>query len=243
MGRLAGRTAIITGASQGIGRAIVDLFAEEGARVYAADLNEPQPAFDASPVSFFRMDVSSEAGWSALIAEIEADGSVADILINNAGTGGSQLPLDQETVADWERVIAVNQTGVFLGMRAVLPGMRAKGDGAIVNISSVWGVTAVPHVAAYQATKAAVRHLSKHAAVAYARDNIRVNSVYPGLTATPAILMNQATAVSDAVLAATPMGRMGEPRDIAQGCLYLASDEARFVTGAELAIDGGYLAQ
>lgn len=243
MGRLTGRTAIVTGASQGIGRAIVDLFTEEGARVFAVDLNEPQQIFDSAAVSFFKMDVSSEAGWAALLPMIEADGSVADILINNAGTGGSQLPLDQETLAGWEHVIAVNQTGAFLGIRAVLPGMRRNGAGAIVNISSVWGVTAVPHVAAYQVTKAAVRHLSKHAAVAYARDNIRVNSIFPGLTATPAILLTQDRVVSDAVLSVTPLGRMAEPRDIAHGCLYLASDEARFVTGAELAIDGGYLAQ
>jgi NAD(P)-dependent dehydrogenase (short-subunit alcohol dehydrogenase family) len=129
MGRLTGRTAIVTGASQGIGRAIVDLFIEEGARVFAADLQAPPENFESEVASFFKMDVSSEAEWAALLAMIEADGSVADILINNAGTGGSQLPLEEETLAGWDRVIAVNQTGAFLGIRAVLPGMRRKGAG------------------------------------------------------------------------------------------------------------------
>ena len=142
----------------------------------------------------------------------------------------------------WDRVIAVNQTGVFLGMRAVLPGMRAQKSGSIINVSSIWGVAAVPGAAAYHATKAAVRHLTKHVAVTYAVDNVRANSVHPGIIATPMVLVDQAEETSAAVVRATPLGRMGQPIELAQGMLFLASDASSFMTGAELIIDGGYLA-
>jgi NAD(P)-dependent dehydrogenase (short-subunit alcohol dehydrogenase family) len=243
MGRLSGKSAIITGAARGIGRAAAELFAAEGAAVYATDVNAPEVPFASQAVSFSIMDVASDAGWRALVDLVTERHGGVDILVNNAGIGGSQLPLADETLESWNRVIAVNQTGVFLGMQSVLPAMRAKRSGSIINVSSIWGISAVPGAAAYHATKAAVRHLTKHAAVAYAADNVRVNSIHPGIIATPMVLQDQAEATSAAVVAATPLRRMGQPIELANGMLFLASDESSFMTGAELVIDGGYLAQ
>ncbi len=243
MARLKDKVAIITGGARGIGRATAELFAREGAQVYVTDVKAPEPPYEDPAIHFSVMDVASEQGWSDLVDGIVARHGAVDILVNNAGIGGSQLALADENMADWDRVIAVNQTGVFLGMRAVLPGMRAKKAGSIINFSSIWGIAAVPGAAAYHATKAAVRHLSKHAAVTYAIDNIRVNSVHPGIIATPMVLDDQADETSAAVVAATPLGRMGQPIELANGVLFLASDESSFVTGTELVIDGGYLAQ
>jgi len=243
MGRLAGKSAIITGAARGIGRAAAELFAREGATVFATDVNPPEVPFESQDIHFSVMDVASEVGWRTLVSEVIERHGAVDVLVNNAGIGGSQLPLADETIGDWDRVIAVNQTGVFLGMRAVLPSMRAKRSGSIVNVSSIWGIAAVPGAAAYHASKAAVRHLTKHAAVTYAADNVRVNSIHPGIIATPMVLEDQADETSAAVVAATPLGRMGQPIELANGMLFLASDESSFMTGAELVIDGGYLAQ
>ncbi len=243
MARLQDKVAIITGGGRGIGRATAELFASEGAQVYVTDVRAPEPPYEDPAIHFSIMDVASEQGWSDLVDGIVARHGAVDILVNNAGIGGSQLPLADENIADWDRVIAVNQTGVFLGMRAVLPGMRAKKAGSIINFSSIWGIAAVPGAAAYHATKAAVRHLSKHAAVTYAADNVRVNSIHPGIIATPMVLEDQAEETSAGVVAATPLGRMGKPIELANGVLFLASDESSFVTGTELVIDGGYLAQ
>jgi NAD(P)-dependent dehydrogenase (short-subunit alcohol dehydrogenase family) len=173
---------------------------------------------------------------------VTANGQGVDILVNNAGIGGSYQSIAEENRADWQRVLDVNLTGVFLGMREVLPSMRARKAGSIINFSSIWGNAAVSGVAAYHATKAAVRHLTKHAAVTYAADNVRVNSIHPGITSTP-VIATQAEEVTAKVIAATPLGRMAQPIEIAQGVLFLASDESSFMTGAELVIDGGYLAQ
>ncbi|CDO38930.1 MULTISPECIES: glucose 1-dehydrogenase [Sphingomonadaceae] len=243
MGRLQGKVAIITGGGRGIGRATAELFAREGAQVHVTDVNPPDAPYDDPAIRFSIMDVANEGQWAELVEGIVARHGAVDILVNNAGIGGSQLPLADENLADWDRVIAVNQTGVFLGMRAVLPGMRAKRAGSIVNFSSIWGIAAVPGAAAYHASKAAVRHLTKHAAVTYAPDNVRVNSIHPGIIATPMVLEDQAEETSAGVVAATPLGRMGQPIELANGVLFLASDESSFMTGAELVIDGGYLAQ
>ena len=243
MGKLNGKTAIVTGAARGIGRATVELFADEGATVYATDVNSPSPPFESDRVHFVTMDVSDENAWRILSDRVLSQSRSIDVLVNNAGIGGSQLPLADEGLDSWQRVIAVNQTGVFLGMRAVLPAMRAQKSGSIVNISSIWGISAVRGAAAYHASKAAVRHLTKHAAVTYAAENIRANSVHPGIVGTPMVLVDQAEATSAAVVAATPLGRMGLPIELAKGILFLASDDSSFMTGAELVIDGGYLAQ
>ncbi|MFM0097178.1 SDR family oxidoreductase [Paraburkholderia nemoris] len=242
-GQLAGKVALITGAARGIGRAAAELFASEGAFVFATDVKQPDAPFLERNISFSVMDVANEADWRDVVQAIKAKHGGVDILVNNAAIGGSQLALADENVADWNRAIATNLTGVFLGMREVLPGMRAKKSGSIINVSSIWGISAVAGAAAYHATKAAVRHLTKHAAVTYATDNVRVNSIHPGIIATPMVLEDQAEETSAKVVAATPLGRMGQPIELAKGMLFLASNESSFMTGAELVIDGGYLAQ
>jgi NAD(P)-dependent dehydrogenase (short-subunit alcohol dehydrogenase family) len=243
MGTLDNKIAVITGAARGIGRATAELFVYEGATVYATDISETTASFENERIHFSTMDVADERAWRDLISSITAQHGSVDILVNNAGIGGSQLPIADETLESWDRVVAVNQTGVFLGIRAVLPSMRAQKSGSIINVSSIWGVAAVPGAAAYHATKAAVRHLTKHVAVAYAADNVRANSIHPGIIATPMVLVDQAEETSAAVVRATPLGRMGQPIELARGVLFLASDESSFMTGAELIIDGGYLAQ
>ena len=243
MGTLDNKIAVITGAARGIGRATAELFVYEGATVYATDISETTASFENERIHFSTMDVADERAWRDLISSITAQHGSVDILVNNAGIGGSQLPIADETLESWDRVVAVNQTGVFLGIRAVLPSMRAQKSGSIINVSSIWGVAAVPGAAAYHATKAAVRHLTKHVAVAYAADNVRANSIHPGIIATPMVRVDQAEETSAAVVRATPLGRMGQPIELARGVLFLASDESSFMTGAELIIDGGYLAQ
>jgi 3alpha(or 20beta)-hydroxysteroid dehydrogenase len=243
MARLADRIALITGGARGIGRATAELFAAEGARVIATDVGAPSPRFADPQITFTRLDVASESDWKTVVAGIIASHGSIDILVNNAGIGGSQAVIDRESLVDWNRVVAVNQTGVFLGMREIIPHMRAHRRGSIVNFSSIWGISAVAGAAAYHATKGAVRNLTKNAAVTYAGDGIRVNSIHPGIVATPMVLDEQPKSVSDAVIAATPLKRMAQPKELAYGCLFLASDESSFVTGTELVIDGGYLAQ
>ena len=174
--------------------------------------------------------------------DVSAASGGVHVLVNNAGIGGFQQSLAEENRTDWQRVIDVTLTGVFLGMREVLPAMRARNGGSIITFSSIWGVAAVLGLPAYHATKAAVRHLTKHVAVTYAADKVRVNSIHPGITATP-VLENQAEETTAKVIAAMPLGRMAKPIEIANGVLFLASDESSFMTGAELVIDGGYLAQ
>ena len=243
MGRLNGKVALITGGARGIGRATAELFAEEGAQVEVADFGLPDPPFDHPAIHFSSHDTSSESAWAELVTAIEARHGRIDILINNAAIGGSALALADERLSDWNRAIEVNLTGVMLGMRAVLPLMRSRRSGSIVNFSSIWGNAAVTALAAYHATKGGVRTLTKHAAVTYAPDNVRVNSIHPGITGTVPVLVDQPAEATAAIVAATPLGRIAQPIEIARAVLFLASDEASFVTGSELIVDGGYLAQ
>ena len=159
-----------------------------------------------------------------------------DVLVNNAGVGGSPAVLADTTLEDWQAVVAVNQTGSFLGMKHVIPLMRERGGGSIVQISSTFASRGVPELAGYSTTKAAVAGLAKHAAMSYVGDNIRVNSLHPGLIDTPLV----ADAPTEAIIAATPMGRRGRPEEVAYAALFLASDEASFITGIELYVDGGF---
>jgi NAD(P)-dependent dehydrogenase (short-subunit alcohol dehydrogenase family) len=242
MGRLSGKVVLVTGAACGRGRAAAELFACEGAKVIATDVNDPQPAYADDGINFSKMDVANENDWKTIIASIVSRYGRLDVLVNNAGIGGSFESIENETVDAWNRVVAVNQTGVFLGMREVIPVMRSQNGGSIINLASIWGLVAVPNIAAYHATKGAVCSLTKNAAVNYAADGIRVNSLHPGIVATPTI---QALPHADnnAVVARTPLGRMAQPIELAYGMLFLASDESSFMTGSELVIDGGLTAQ
>ncbi|QIQ03542.1 SDR family NAD(P)-dependent oxidoreductase [Streptomyces liangshanensis] len=241
MARLAGKVALVAGATRGIGRSVAELFAAEGATVIGGGTSVPEAGSAENGVAFVRLDVTDEQGWDAVVSRLVERHGKLDILVNSAGGGGYSSIADS-TVEDWRRTVDLIQTGTFLGMRRVIPVMRENGGGSIVNISSIWGSAAIPAAAAYQAAKAAVEQMTRNAAVTYVGDGIRVNTVIPGITATP-LIENQAQEITDLVVAATPMKRIARPIDIAYGCLYLASDEAAFTTGAALAIDGGYLAQ
>lgn len=243
MNRLKDKVAIITGAANGMGHETAKLFAEEGALVIATDVADgPSTPYGHSNIQFMRHDVTSEADWRSVVSDVVAQHGRIDVLVNNAGIVGSYASIDDFTLDDWNKVIAVDQTSVFLGIREVGPHMRKAGKGSIVNISSVWGITGVSGVPGYQAAKGAVRTLTKNAAITYAKDNVRVNSIHPGIIFTP-LVQAQAEELNAAVIAATPLGRAGQPREIAYGTCFLASDEASFVTGAELVIDGGLVAQ
>ncbi len=238
--RLQGKVALITGAASGIGHAVAELFAREGATVIASDIIPPVEAYS-DGIEAATLDVTREDDWARTVAAIVAKHGRLDVLINNAGIIAYE-PLHELDMANWQKMIAVDQTGVFLGMREAVRAMRGQKSGSIVNISSIWGNAGVSGAHAYQAAKGAVRNMSKNAALTYVGDGIRVNSVHPGFIHTP-LTDAQAQALNTVVIGSTPMQRGGTPLEVAYGCLFLASDEVSFVTGTELVIDGGYLAQ
>ena len=238
--RLNDKVVLVTGAASGIGRAVVELFAKEGATVVASDIAAPRADYPAG-VQSLRLDVTSEAEWAQAVEAVIARHGRLDVLVNNAGIIAYE-PLHELGLEAWHRMIAVDQTGVFLGMREAVRAMRERKAGSIINISSIWGSAAVAGAHSYHAAKGAVRNMSKNAALTYVADGIRVNSVHPGFIHTP-LTDAQAADLNQAVIDATPMKRGGTAMEIAYGCLYLASDESSFVTGTELVIDGGYLAQ
>lgn len=238
--RLHEKVALVTGAASGIGRAVVELFVKEGATVFASDIASPERAYS-DGIEAMLLDVTSEPDWARAVDAIVRKHGRLDVLINNAGVIAYE-PLHELEMSAWMKMIAVDQTGVFLGMREAVRVMRRHKTGSIVNISSIWGSAAVAGAHSYHAAKGAVRNMSKNAAMTYAADGIRVNSVHPGFIHTP-LTDAQASDLNEAVIASTPMKRGGRPIEVAYGCLFLASDEASYVTGAELVIDGGYLAQ
>jgi NAD(P)-dependent dehydrogenase (short-subunit alcohol dehydrogenase family) len=248
--RLANKVAIVTGAASGMGAATARRFAREGAKVVVADmLEEDGKAVAAAIVSaggsaaFMALNVADEANWNAVVANTVAQFGKLDILVNNAGISGSAVNDLLET-GIWERVMAVNCTGVFLGTAAAVPFMQKNGGGSIVNISSISGVVGQTMVhMSYNASKGAVRTMTKSTAVQFGKDNIRCNSVHPGLM--PPMRTSGATAdpvVRAKMLRAVPLGRNGEVDEVANATLFLASDEASYITGSELYVDGGYLA-
>jgi NAD(P)-dependent dehydrogenase (short-subunit alcohol dehydrogenase family) len=243
MDRLKGKTALVTGAGRGIGRAIAEAFASEGATVLATGRGATSEFADglADHLEWHQLEVSSEADWRRVVAHADEVAGGVDVLVNNAGIITYDLP-HEVTLEDWNRVIAVNQTGTWLGMREVIPSMLRRGSGSIVNVSSIWGNAAVAGAHAYHASKGAIRQMSKSAAITYAKDGIRVNSLHPGFIITP-LTDAQDPSINEYVVGQTPMGRAGQPDEIAQGAVFLASEESSFMTGSELVIDGGYLAQ
>jgi NAD(P)-dependent dehydrogenase (short-subunit alcohol dehydrogenase family) len=246
--RLDGKVAIITGAAHGMGEAEARLFAKEGARVVVADVLGKEAEAVAADIRASggnaiaaTIDVTSEPEWVALIAKTLASYGRIDILVNNAGISGSSVG-DPDGLEGWQRVIAVNQTSVFLGTKLAAEQMAKTGGGSIVNISSIMGFVGGPSGhPAYSASKGAVRIYTKSAAVRYGPLGVRVNSVHPGYM--PPMLNATNANERGEKIAATPLRRLGEPIEVAYGVLFLASDEASFVTGTELVIDGGYIAQ
>lgn len=247
-GRLEGKMALITGAAGGIGAAAAAAFAAEGARLMLADVAPidvgvvtPQAASGRDVVTT-QLDVTSQSSWRAAVELAAATFGGLDVLVNVAGIVKWE-GVEETTQDDWDLVIAVNQTGTWLGMKTALPLLKADGGGSIINTSSVLGLIGGGGAAAYHATKGAVRLLSKTAAVQYATQGVRVNSIHPGVVATPMIqdiLDEEGDQQAD--IARTPMRRAGTAREIAHGIVFLASDEASFITGAELVIDGGLTA-
>ncbi len=253
MSRLAGKVALITGAASkpGLGNSTALRFAQEGARLVITDINEEglkaceQEIRDAGgEVVAWRQDVTAESDWQeTLDRTIESWGKL-DILVNNAGIAVLRM-VDVMTPAEFEKQMAVNMTSVFLGTRKAIPLMRKNGSGSIINLSSIAGLVGIPGASAYAASKGGVRLFSKTVALECARENIRCNSVHPGVIWTNI----QQDAIRDnpeqyeIINASIPMGRMGDPEDVANCILFLASDEARYITGAEFVVDGGMTAQ
>jgi len=254
MTRLAGNVAIITGGASGFGLATGRVFAREGAKVVLTDRNEAGGADAAREIgnaaSFLAHDVTSEDDWRRVVAETHDLHGRLDILMNNAGVFGSGAAQTIEDISleEWRFVNEVNSDGVFLGCRAVIEAMRDSGGGSIINISSTAGFRASPHIVAYGASKGAVRQLTKSVAAHCGRNgyDIRCNSIHPGRGRTP--LGEDVLRIKDDLETAAakrtesvPLGRLGEPEDIANAALFLASDESRYITGTELVIDGGML--
>ena len=247
--RLQDKVAIVTGAASGMGAATARLFASEGAKVVVADVLDVEGNRVAEAIKsnrgearFQHLDVASEPDWAAAVAAALAAYGKIDILINNAGVSGSDP--DRLSLETWDRQMSINAKGVFLGMRAVIPVMQKAKRGAIVNTSSISGITGQIFVhMGYNAAKGAVRTMTKAAAVQFARDGIRVNSVHPGLL--PPMRTSVLSAdpkVRAGMLRAVPMGREGRVEEVANANLFLASDDASYITGIELPVDGGFLA-
>ena len=241
MGKLEGKTALVTGAGRGIGKAIADRFAQEGARVARMDLTHSTNDGEL----ILTVDVSDETAVQRAVSETQAAFGHIDILVNNAAADNSQTPVGDLTLDEWRRTIDVNLTGVFLLSRAVIRMMRKTGGGVIVNVASQLGSVAVRNKAAYCASKGGVLQLTRAMALDHADDNIRVNSLSPGAVMTERLtnLYGGEEAASDALVRFHPIGHIGLPSDVAGGAVFLASDDARFMTGSNLVIDGGYLAQ
>src|SRR2546427_1620283 len=249
--RLVGKVALISGGARGMGAAEARMFAREGAQVVIGDILEAEGRAAEADIKakggeavFVRLDVTSEADWQKAVGLGQSRFGKLNVLVNNAGIGGGSR-IEDTTVEDWNRMMDINAKGVFLGTRAVIPAMRRAGGGSIVNISSQLGLVGMDNISPqYPASKGAVRLLTKVTALQYAKDRIRVNSVHPGPVITP---MTEARrrdkATYDLMVSRIPMGRYGEPDEIAYGVLYLASDESSWTTGSELVIDGGWTAQ
>lgn len=246
MGRLNGKVALISGAARGQGEAEARRFVAEGARVVLGDVLEPECRAVVESLGEaargLRLDVTQEEDWARAVATAQGAFGRLDVLVNNAGIVRTGF-LEETSLADYRAVIDVNQVGTFLGMRAVVPAMRESGGGSIINISSNAGIEGVQGVIGYVASKWAIRGMTKTAALELGRYGIRVNSVHPGGVATPMIGADDFDSVDqDAVWSAQPIPRVGQPEEIANLVLFLASDESSYSTGSEFVADGGGLA-
>ena len=248
--RLEGKVAIVTGGAHGMGAAEARLFAREGARVVIADIREEDARQVEAEISeaggeamFVELNVADEAAWESTVQQTVARFGKLDVLVNNAGISGSR-ETDFRSTDAWDRLMSINARGVFLGMKYAIPEMQKAGGGAIVNISSISGIVGQEYVhPGYNASKGAVRIVTKAAAVQHAKEGIRVNSVHPGMMPPMLGSENRDPAQRQASLANVPMGRPGEVDEVANAVLFLASDEASYITGAELVVDGGFTAK
>ena len=248
--RLENKVALISGGARGMGAVEAKLFAKEGAKVIIGDMLEDEGKKVEAEINesggdcvFVLLDVSDEDAWRRAVNEAVSRYGKLDILVNNAGIYRAHI-VEETTADEWDQVMDINAKGVFLGTKHAIPAMRQAGGGSIVNISSVAGLVGSKQTTAYTASKGAVRLLTKSTAIQYAADGIRANSLHPGTIVTP---MTEGFLAEPAMLEdrvnRTPLKRLGRPEDVAYGALYLASDEASFVTGSELVIDGGRTAE
>lgn len=256
MNRMEGKVAIVTGGALGIGKAAALMLAREGAKVAVTDIRDDEGEKTCGEIiatggmaKYWHLDVSDEDNVKRVFDAVATNFGSIDVLVNNAGIAGVNKPTDELTREEWEQVISVNVTGVFLCTKYVIPFMRRAGGGSIINLSSIYGIIGAADIPAYHASKGAVRLMSKNDALLYAKEKIRVNSVHPGYVWTPLVEelgREEPGGIEEfrrQLDQRHPLGHVGEPDDIAYGILYLASDESKFVTGSELVIDGGYTAQ
>jgi NAD(P)-dependent dehydrogenase (short-subunit alcohol dehydrogenase family) len=250
MQRLEGRVALVTGAASGIGHATAVRLAQEGAAVVVTDIQDDPGEVVAKGIRetgaravFVHHDVTSPAEWERAVGVAASEFGGLDILVNNAGMGDLAV-IEETSLEDYERTIAIDQTGVFLGMKVAAQLLSASPHASVINISSIFGTSGGFGTSpAYHAAKGAVRTLTKNTALHWADKGIRVNSVHPGFIDTPILDSTKGTEFEQTMISLTPMGRLGRPQEIAAGVAYLASDDASFVTGLELYIDGGYIAR
>lgn len=248
-GRVAGKVALVTGAASGLGRAIALMLAREGARLVVSDINLEGVQGVAAEIGegaiAIAHDVTDPGQWQAVLDSIEADCGALDILVNNAGIGGTGGNVEETTLEDWRHLHAVDLDSVFLGCKLALPLMRRSGAGSIINISSIASIIADRNMAAYNSAKAAVMHLTKSVALHCARsgEGVRCNSLHPAFIDTPILDPLAPHLPREELLAKLgrqiPLGHVGEPDDVANAVLFLASDESLFITGTEIRIDGG----
>jgi len=255
MGRVDGKVALITGGARGIGKAAAQVLAAEGASVALTDVLDDEGEAvvrsirgEGGTARYWPLDVSDEDEVRGAMAEVADEFGGLDVLVNNAGISGPDKPTDQLTEEEWDRVQAVNVKGVFFCTKHAIPLLRKGAGGSIVNLSSIYGLIGAPDVPPYHASKGAVRLMTKTDSLLYAKEGIRVNSIHPGFVWTPMVesyveSAGDVEAGRAALADLHPLGHVGEPEDVAYGILYLASDEAKFITGAELVIDGGYTAR